>query len=103
MQSMNPSKSPFCRYIGLLDRLLGVRLRTVTEASVMGTHSISYEFMNRQLLWCTFTVKQSSFLMDMFFKARSRMIGIHCQYRAIHFLDDNNDKKKDETQKLKEH
>ena len=49
-----PNVFPMCRFRTLSDRLLGLRL--VPVRSIV-TRNVSYEFMNRQMVWHSFTVR----------------------------------------------
>ena len=47
----------YCRYRTLSDRLLSMRLAPTRQLS---NRAVSYEFMNRQMVWHAFTVRISS-------------------------------------------
>lgn len=51
------------RYRTIADRLLGLRL---VPARLLTTRSVSYEFMNRQMVWHAFTVRINALPLPLF-------------------------------------
>lgn len=56
---MFPHNLAFCRYRTITDRLLRMRL---VPARKLVKRNVSYEFMNRQMVWHAFTVNNSTFI-----------------------------------------